>query len=763
MRLMNRLAALIAVAMVFVSSVTPFEQTVAPSVINDLVARHDHVALIERLAALKTTDPKQFAAQDYDYLLARTAEAEGLMGTAMVNYHSVAQRDSVLRAYAIGHLSRIARESGNLMVERIYLNELKVFCDDAVFRAGAEYRLARNAFEVANYKETIRLLTIGSNNSREPLNETVRETRALLGEAYRMSGDVERARKIFNEIVSSTPKVDQPDDAALSAVKNLDAINGNDASLGEAEHWRWANIYQFNRYFDEARSHYEAVFAANRDGAAAAESLFQIGRGFAQKENFVEALEWYERVIEHFPASAISKDALLQAAAAYSRVGKTKEAITRYQNFIDKYPTDEKLDRAYLNIVDVLRDQGADTDALKWCTKTAEVFRGKFPEALAVFAEARIYLSKEEWSNALAALDRLRKFSDLGGANVPGGTTKDEVAFLRGFVLERLRKFDEAVEAYLSIPDGRGEYYGWRASQRLTQLANDDAAKRFIDNSLTALTNALQSKDAETRRVGSQNILRLTDNQETRKRAINILRSEYRNRPNYKFSIIEVKSADAKSDAATRLAELGLRDEAFADRTASELSRIEAEWQKIPGDVPIELIPPEQLATLYPAPFTVELLRESATAGVDPRFVLAIIRQESRFRHDARSAAAARGLMQFIHTTSARVANELGRTVFLDEEMYDPETSIFFGSHYLGGLFETFAEKSEAVAAAYNGGETNVKRWLARANSNEPERYMPEIVFGQSKDYAAKVMANYRMYQYLYDGRLALKVNRQPE
>ncbi|MGB7202038.1 MAG: transglycosylase SLT domain-containing protein [Pyrinomonadaceae bacterium] len=760
---MNRLAALIAVVVLFVSSVAPFEQKVATSSIKDLVAKHDHTALIERLSALKLSDPKQFAQHDYDYLLARTAEVDGLTAAAMANYHSVAQRNSVLRDYATAHLARITRASGNLLLERIYLNELKMFTSDEDFRAGAEHRLARNAFESANYAEAIRLLNKSSNNSGKSSTANVLEARAQLGEAYRMAGDVEKAKQIFNELLDKMQNPSQPDDAALSAVKNLDAINGNDASLGEAGHWRRAQLYQFNRYFDEARFHFEAVFAANREGANAAESLFQIGRGFAQKENFVEALAWYERVIEQFPTSSISKDALLQAAAAYSRVGKTKEAITRYNNFIDKYPRDEKLDRAYLNIVDVLRDRGSDADALKWCSKTAELFKGKVPEALAVFAEARIYLSKEDWQKALAALDRLTTLADLGGPNVPGGTTKSEVAFLRGFVIERLRKFDEAVEAYLSIPDGRSEYYGWRASQRLTQLAKDDAAKPFIENKLATLVNGLQAKDAETRRVSAQSILRLADNHEIRERAINALRSELPKLPNYKRPMIEVASPIERSDAARRLAELGLRDEAFPNKAAADLVQIEAQWKKIPGDVPIDLIPREQLELLYPVPFTDELLRHSATRGVDPRFVLAIIRQESRFQHDARSAAAARGLMQFIHTTTERVSNELGRVVITDDEMNDPETSILFGSYYLENLFALFPEKHEAVAAAYNGGETNVKRWLARVNSSEPDRYLPEIMFGQSKDYAAKVMTNYRMYQYLYDERLALKPSPRSE
>lgn len=758
---MDRLATLIAMLALFVACVASPVHTGATSSVDDLVAKRDHAALIEKLSALKLSDPKQFTAQDHDYLLARSSELEGLTATALVNYHSVARRNSVLRDYAIAHLARIARASGNLLLERIYLNELKLYARDDDLKVAIEHRLARNAFESANYKETVALLERGAKSAVKPSIESTRDARVLLAEAYRMSGDVGRAKAIFDEILNTTPKTDRPDDAALAAVINLDAISRDDAS--EAEHWRRANIYQFNRYFDEAKFHFEAVFAANRDGANAAASLFQIGRGFAQKENFVEAVAWYERVLEQFPNSSISKDALLQAAAAYSRVGKTKEAITRYNNFIDKNEGDEKLDRAYLNIVDVLRDQGSDTDALKWCAKTAELFKGKVPEALAVFAEARIHLSKEDWQNALAALDRLKTFSDLGGASVPGGTTEGEVAFLRGLVAERLGRFDEAIETYLSIPDGRNEYYGWRASQSLRRLAKDVATKSFITNKLAVLSSGLQAKDAVTRRSSAQNVLRLTDDRETRKRAIDVLKTEFRRLPNYQLPTEITASSATRSDAVKRLAELGLGDEAFPDKAASELSQAEARWKKIAVDLPIELMPREQLLMLYPVPFADELRRHVATRGVDPRFVLSIMRQESRFRPDARSAAAARGLMQFIHTTSVGVSNELGYSFYSDDEMYDPEISIEFGSHYLAKLFAMFPERYEAVAAAYNGGETNVKRWLTRLNSSDPDRYMPEIVFGQSKDYAAKVMANYRMYQYLYDERLALKATSRSE
>ena len=60
----------------------------------------------------------------------------------------------------------------------------------------------------------------------------------------------------------------------------------------------------------------------------------------------------------------------------------------------------------------------------------------------------------------------------------------------------------------------------------------------------------------------------------------------------------------------------------------------------------------------------------------------------------------------------------------------------------------------QAVAASYNGGEDNVARWVARAHSNDPDRYVLEIGFTQSKDYVYKVMPNYWVYQMLYTEQL---------
>ena len=464
------------------------------------VDARDHGAAVAELIDLEKRDPKSFVSNEYDYLLARTAEADGDLALAMVNYQRVVSRGSVLAPYALMHLSEAARSTGNLLLERLFLSQLRLFYPDSLLAAGAMNRLARSSFESGNYSETIRILTsVDIAPKKGSSSEAARRGLALLGEAYMRSGVPDKAREIFAGLIDKMPDPAQPDDAGMDATGGLDELDGvAKIVIFEAEHIRRAGIYQSHRDFARAKLHYEAVIANDRKGQNAADAAFQIGRGLVQQANFVEASQWFERVLEQFPAQTAARDALLQAASAYARVGKPKEAIKRYQRFIEAYPTDEKLDRAYLNIVDIFRDQGEDSEALKWCVKTRNAFPGKLPATLALFDEVRIYITHDDWPAALSGLERLATVGDLGGTTVPGGTNSAEITFLKAYALEQMGRFAEAVDIYLSIPDGRGEYYGWRATDHLRALANVDSARGFILQKLGASLTGLKAKDAET-------------------------------------------------------------------------------------------------------------------------------------------------------------------------------------------------------------------------------------------------------------------------
>ncbi len=825
-------------------SVNLFAQTETHQKIRQSLENRDYQTAIGELETLKKADKKIFELNNYDYLLARLAEKKGDFAAAMANYQAVVNRNSILKEYALWHLAQIARTSGNLLLERTFLQEILTFAPESLRADAVRIRQARSFFESKNYDSAIQLLNnlnIAINSQRAATSQTpieknprYRENLIFLGEAYLQSGKLTEAREAFTKLVNNLPNPGQADDFALAGAKGLDRLETGEnygktaPDLPDFEHLRRAMIYQFNRDFPDARLHYQAIVKNYPQSANVTDALYQIGRGFAQEANYAEAINWFERVQEQFPDHPIAKDALSQAASAYSRVSKPKEAITRYQKFIEKYADADNIERAYLNIVDIERDLGEENDALKWTAKTQEVFRGKLPEAIALFAQMRIHIAQNDWQNALTEAEKLQTFADLGGTRVPAGTNKTEVVFLKGFALENLERYTEAIDVYLSIPDGRSEYYGWRATERLKLLAGNEKAEPIIKQKIAELTKNIEARNAEAQRKAAQDVLRLTVNIETRVKMLGIVKKAYMTLPDYHY-IKTIPFADRAKQCylpeplgtgapepnftknfygrcelrsethfyepkrtghfviVEELIFLGLYDEAApelafalgANSSFSNLSKedastlamafkrgdmanfavafIEPLWKNVPADYQIELIPRDQAELLYPAPYTDSLVKYAPEREVDPRFVLAIMRQESRYRADVKSNAAARGLMQFISTTANQIAVELKKENFRQDELYNPPTAILFGSQYLSNLFKLFPNKHAAVAASYNGGEDNVRRWLGRSKSDLPDRYVPEIVFSQSKDYAYKVMANYRVYQIFYDENLKAK------
>jgi soluble lytic murein transglycosylase-like protein len=159
-------------------------------------------------------------------------------------------------------------------------------------------------------------------------------------------------------------------------------------------------------------------------------------------------------------------------------------------------------------------------------------------------------------------------------------------------------------------------------------------------------------------------------------------------------------------------------------------------------------------ANAYPAPFREIIVRASAKRNVDPRFVLAIMRQESSFKERARSAAAARGLLQLTMDIVSKYGEGAGFKNIQEDDLYRPEVNIGIGVVYLADLFRMFPNLPEGVAASYNGGEDNVVRWVRRAGHKDAGVFSSEVGFTESKDYVFKVLANYRAYKQLYTSDL---------
>ncbi len=163
------------------------------------------------------------------------------------------------------------------------------------------------------------------------------------------------------------------------------------------------------------------------------------------------------------------------------------------------------------------------------------------------------------------------------------------------------------------------------------------------------------------------------------------------------------------------------------------------------------------VADRFPALYRQSILSSAKSRKLDPRFVLALIRQESVFKPFAKSPAGARGLLQLTMDAAQKYAPNAGVSNLQESQLYQPETSIRLGSEYLAELSSMFPNLPEAVAASYNGGEDNVARWVTRAKQKDPGVFTSEVGFDETKAYVQKVMNNYRVYRELYTADLVRK------
>ena len=737
---------------------------------------------------LRAANQTLFREKSYDYLLGRIAERTGDTATAVASYEAIVANTSNLREYALWRLAKIARVTGDLVLERERLQQLIATAPSSLLFEAATLRLSESYFESGDFTAAAASAKSLMLSKSVPM---AREGMTLTGLAYLRGGKVAEARDLFTKLVMQMPDASRPDDFALEAVRQLDALDNKAPTLSEAEHALRASIYQFNRDFAGARIHYQAVIDRFPQGATVPNATYQIARGLYNEAKFEDAVKLFQKVFDAYPQSSSARDAVGFLGSSYVRMKRTDDAVAAYKLLIDKFPDNPSPERAYLNIIDALHEAGRYPEALNWAQQARARFKNDVGGALALFAQLRIHLAQGSWATVVRDAEDLAKLSDLGGTRIPGGTNTAEVNFLRAFALEQLGRTEDAIDAYLTIPDGRNEYYGTRATQRLLELAGNEKSRNVVRMRLNALLNQAKVASAagqhDQARNAAQVSLRLSNDPQTRAEALRVLQSAYNALPNYrlpsfnKISLLKLEPEPGSHHAlANSLMLLGLYDEAIPEFLAARKASAgqdedytialfslraglpnrsvrfaEQIWRAMPADYVVELAPREMVELLYPAPFRESLLKHAGSRNVDPRFVLSIARQESRFQAEAKSIAAARGMMQFIVSTANEIAAQLKLQNFNQDELYNPDTAILFGSQYLANLFGQFPNQPQAVAGSYNGGAENLARWIARSRANEADRYVPEIGFTQTKDYVYKVMANFWTYQRLYDAQLS--------
>jgi soluble lytic murein transglycosylase len=153
----------------------------------------------------------------------------------------------------------------------------------------------------------------------------------------------------------------------------------------------------------------------------------------------------------------------------------------------------------------------------------------------------------------------------------------------------------------------------------------------------------------------------------------------------------------------------------------------------------------------YPVRYRESVLRESGETGLDPAFILAVIRSESGFDPGAVSYVEARGLMQITEETFEWAKYRTGDTETLHyDELFEPATNIRYGAAILRLLLDEFGGEREALAA-YHAGRGRVNEWLSDSRYSNEGRELSVIPSAVTGGYVDKVLQTRDRYRSLYD------------
>ena len=136
--------------------------------------------------------------------------------------------------------------------------------------------------------------------------------------------------------------------------------------------------------------------------------------------------------------------------------------------------------------------------------------------------------------------------------------------------------------------------------------------------------------------------------------------------------------------------------------------------------------------------------------------ILAVIKVESGFNpravsYDKDGEIIAMGLMQMVPKTFEWLCSDEHLDERLHEDdLFEPEISIKYGTYYLSYLHKKFDRNWDTALAAYNGGEGNVAKWLKNPEYSDGNGNLTYIPFKETRNYVQKVNKAIDTYKNLY-------------
>lgn len=553
----------------------------------------------------------------------------------------------------------------------------------------------------ARLAEINALLTLGRDDEAvQALFEYVKsfpndwDSKLTFGVLLQGRGDMTDAVRIFKEVYISGGEFS---DTALHELRVLEADVFTDAELLS----RADDLYRRNA-FQKAQGVYQDVLG-HLEGQTRDDVLFFIGLcQFMQKK--------YEDSTGTFGQLASDKARFWQARSYY-RLDKGDEFLQTLQDMEKTFPDSPYLPRLYQMWADELTRQGMKDEA-------AQTYQGileKYPESAedALWGLGWMYYRSGDYQRALENFSRLDAYTD----------SRDYSRYLywKAMTRERLResctteRIEDGIGQEKPVCDGDGEnffsampadqsYYGYLILFRSGRPSSIEGAGPVRpdrpEGEVYDRIDALLFFGMKDEAAGE---------------------------------VIDALKSASDPDDILYLSALALALDRYREVIYRAEPRDEAEF----------------LPYSYPRGYWGFIEHAAVEEAVDAFLIAAVIREESRYDVNIVSWAGAVGLMQIMPGTGNRIGKVLQTTGEEKLNLFDAETNISIGSHYLSALVSELGSIPLALAA-YNAGSNVLRKWLAEYYRDDIAEFIEAIPYKETRRYVQKVLKSYWQYRSVY-------------
>lgn len=155
----------------------------------------------------------------------------------------------------------------------------------------------------------------------------------------------------------------------------------------------------------------------------------------------------------------------------------------------------------------------------------------------------------------------------------------------------------------------------------------------------------------------------------------------------------------------------------WMDVSVADVVKIEPEEVFAPIVQPPPAAPVPTAGANQP-PYHEFVLAAASHYGVDAELISSVMEVESHFNPRAISAKNARGLMQLLPETAARLGVK---------DIFDPKENIDAGTHYLHDLLQLYNNDLTLALAAYNAGPDKVQKYGNVPPYRETQSYVKQV------------------------------------